>query len=89
MGELYKPKVALLPIGGHFTMGPREARRGLLSSIEPEVAIPMRYGTFPRAVGHPQRSSGRLVEGKGLRARVVLLKPGERFELQREQHKEG
>ena len=25
IGELYKPDVAFLPIGGHFTMGPREA----------------------------------------------------------------
>src|SRR6185369_16086424 len=25
IGELYRPHIALLPIGGHFTMGPREA----------------------------------------------------------------
>jgi L-ascorbate metabolism protein UlaG (beta-lactamase superfamily) len=26
IGELYKPDLAMLPIGDHFTMGPREAR---------------------------------------------------------------
>jgi L-ascorbate metabolism protein UlaG (beta-lactamase superfamily) len=25
IGELYQPEVAMLPIGGHFTMGPKEA----------------------------------------------------------------
>ena len=25
IGELYHPEVAMLPIGGHFTMGPKEA----------------------------------------------------------------
>src|ERR687893_1676993 len=29
IGELYRPDVAILPIGGHFTMDPREAARAL------------------------------------------------------------
>ena len=30
--ELYRPKVAMLPIGGHFTMGPKEAALAVASA---------------------------------------------------------
>ena len=79
VGELYRPKVVLLPIGGHFTMGPREAAKAV-ELVDPEVAIPMHYGTFPVLWGTPEEFK-RLVEEKGLRTRVVVLKPGERFEF--------
>ena len=35
--------VAFLPIGGHFTMGWREAA-GLAKAIEPSLAVPIHYG---------------------------------------------
>ena len=79
VGELYKPKVALLPIGGHFTMGPREAAKAV-ELIQPEVAIPMHYGTFPVLWGTPEEFK-RLVEERGLRTRVVVLRPGEKLDL--------
>ncbi len=46
IGEIYAPKIALLPIGGRYTMGIDEA----LVAIEllyPEIVIPMHYNTFP------------------------------------------
>jgi L-ascorbate metabolism protein UlaG (beta-lactamase superfamily) len=46
VGELYKPDVALLPIGGHFTMGPREAALAV-QLLGTQHVIPMHYGTFP------------------------------------------
>lgn len=79
IGELYSPRVALLPIGGHFTMGPREAAKAV-ELIQPEVAIPMHYGTFPVLWGKPEEFK-KLVEEKSLRTRVVVLKPGEKLEL--------
>ena len=50
--ELYRPEVALLPIGDLFTMSPREAAYacGLLKA---ETVIPMHWGTFPPLVGRP------------------------------------
>lgn len=46
LGELYQPEVALLPIGGRYTMGPREAAIAA-SWIRPHLAIPMHYNTWP------------------------------------------
>jgi len=46
IGELYKPEIALVPIGDRFTMGIKEAALAV-QMIAPRVAIPMHYGTFP------------------------------------------
>ena len=36
IGRIYEPDVAILPIGDHFTMGPREAAVALeLLGVEP------------------------------------------------------
>jgi L-ascorbate metabolism protein UlaG (beta-lactamase superfamily) len=50
--ELHAPQLAFLPIGGHFTMGPREAAlaAGLLGV---EDVVPIHYGTFPILTGTP------------------------------------
>jgi L-ascorbate metabolism protein UlaG (beta-lactamase superfamily) len=50
--ELHAPQLAFLPIGGHFTMGPREAAlaTGLLGV---EDVVPIHYGTFPILAGTP------------------------------------
>jgi L-ascorbate metabolism protein UlaG (beta-lactamase superfamily) len=79
IGELYKPTVALLPIGGHFTMDPVEATKAV-ELIKPKYAIPMHYGTFPVLYGKPEDFK-KLVEEKGLPTKVVILKPGETFEF--------
>ena len=39
IGDFYKPDVAILPIGGVFTMGPEEAAYAC-SLIKPKIAIP-------------------------------------------------
>lgn len=46
LGEIYKPDVALIPIGGYYTMGAKEAAEAVIL-IKPKAAIPMHYGTFP------------------------------------------
>lgn len=50
--ELHRPDIALLPIGGHYTMGPREAAKavGLLGVHH---VVPMHHGTFPALAGTP------------------------------------
>ena len=45
-GQLYDPHVVLAPIGDHFTMGPEEAAYAV-EMIDPEIAIPVHYGTWP------------------------------------------
>ncbi|AIF69462.1 metal-dependent hydrolase [Palaeococcus pacificus DY20341] len=74
--ELYGIDVALLPIGGHFTMGPREAAKAV-ELLKPKYVVPMHYNTFPPIAKDPEEFKD-LVGGK---AQVVILKPGESFEL--------
>ena len=52
IGRIYSPDVAILPIGDHFTMGPREAAVALelLGVIR---CVPCHYGTFPLLTGTP------------------------------------
>lgn len=52
IGEIYQPDVALLPIGGHFTMGPELAARAGRLIGAPKV-IPIHFGTFPILSGTP------------------------------------
>jgi len=52
IGRLYSPDVAVLPIGDHFTMGPREAAVAieLLGVVR---VVPCHYGTFGLLTGTP------------------------------------
>ena len=52
--KLYGPRIVMLPIGDHFTMGPREAAYAC-KLLEPEMVIPMHFGTFPALVGTPDQ----------------------------------
>jgi L-ascorbate metabolism protein UlaG (beta-lactamase superfamily) len=53
LADIYQPRLAFLPIGDHYTMGPREAAvaSGLLASVE--YVVPIHYGTFPILTGTP------------------------------------
>jgi L-ascorbate metabolism protein UlaG (beta-lactamase superfamily) len=52
IGELYRPDIALLPIGGHYTMGPREAALAV-ELLGVKHVMPIHYGTFPALAGTP------------------------------------
>ena len=68
--DLYSPTIAMLPIGDHFTMSPREAAYAC-KLLKPEFVIPMHFGTFPLLTGRPSRLQELAPEVK-----VVELKPG-------------
>jgi L-ascorbate metabolism protein UlaG (beta-lactamase superfamily) len=53
IGRIYAPAVAVLPIGDHFTMGPREAAVAAELLAAPRV-IPSHYGTFHLLTGTPE-----------------------------------
>src|SRR5262245_19867625 len=53
IGRIYSPNVAVLPIGDHYTMGPREAAVAL-ELLGTKRCVPCHYGTFPILVGTPQ-----------------------------------
>ncbi len=77
IGDIYKPHIALLPIGGHFTMDPVEAAKAV-ELIRPRIAIPMHYATFPLLYGKPEDFK-KLIESKCISTEVVVLKPGESY----------
>jgi L-ascorbate metabolism protein UlaG (beta-lactamase superfamily) len=52
IARIYGPDVAVLPIGGHFTMDPREAAVALELLGNPRC-VPCHYGTFPILTGTP------------------------------------
>src|SRR3990170_4834890 len=52
--ERWAPTIAVLPIGGHYTMGPADAARAV-ALIGAETVIPVHYGTFPILTGTPAR----------------------------------
>jgi len=65
--------VALLPIGGHYTMDEHEAAEAALS-IKPSVAIPMHYNYIPQTEADPELFR-RLVEEKDKSIEVRILQP--------------
>jgi len=72
--ELYHPQIAMLPIGGHFTMGPNEAAIAV-RFLAPETVLPLHFGTFPPLTGTPDQLAA-LVEPA---VSVLRLQPGESF----------
>jgi L-ascorbate metabolism protein UlaG (beta-lactamase superfamily) len=46
IGDYYKPDIAILPIGGVFTMGPDQAAYAC-KLIQPSIVIPEHFMTFP------------------------------------------
>lgn len=72
IAELYRPEVAMLPIGGHFTMGPKEAALAA-RYLEPKIILPIHYGTIPELKGTPEELAA-VVDAK---VQVVRWAPGE------------
>jgi L-ascorbate metabolism protein UlaG (beta-lactamase superfamily) len=54
IGRIYSPDVAVLPIGGHFTMDPQEAAVAC-ELLGAERVVPCHYGTFPLLAGTPDQ----------------------------------
>jgi L-ascorbate metabolism protein UlaG (beta-lactamase superfamily) len=74
IAQYYKPDLVLMPIGGNFTLGPKEAAYAARELIKVRDVIPMHYGANPLAKGTPAQF---LEELKGSTIRAHVLKPGE------------
>ncbi|MBA3561534.1 MAG: metal-dependent hydrolase [Actinobacteria bacterium] len=72
IGRIYAPDVAVLPIGDHYTMGPREAAVAieLLGVVR---CVPCHYGTFPLLPGTPDALRKLVPEG----IEILSPEPGE------------
>ena len=71
IGRIYSPDVAVLPIGGWFTMDPREAGVAL-ELLGAKRCIPCHYGTFPILTGTPDELRQHAPD-----VEVIALEPGE------------
>ena len=73
IGELYKPDVAMLPIGDRYTMGPREAAYAI-RLLGVKHVIPMHYATFSFLTGTVEALAAETKMIK--RLKIHALKPG-------------
>jgi L-ascorbate metabolism protein UlaG (beta-lactamase superfamily) len=76
IGRIYEPDVAVLPIGGHYTMDPREAAVAL-ELLGVERAVPCHYGTFPLLAGTPAEWAKLAPAG----CQVLAPEPGETIQV--------
>jgi len=74
IGEIYKPYLALLPIGGRYTMDARQAAMAA-ELINPKIAIPMHYNTFDLIKCDPEEFK------KLAKVEVIIMKPNEEIEI--------
>jgi L-ascorbate metabolism protein UlaG (beta-lactamase superfamily) len=75
IGQRYKPDLALVPIGGNFTMDPFDAAWAVKDLLRPKAVIPMHYGANPLAKG----TAAQFIEAMGTGSGVAVHapKPGE------------
>jgi L-ascorbate metabolism protein UlaG (beta-lactamase superfamily) len=76
IGRLYSPSVAVLPIGDHFTMGPKEAAVAL-ELLGAARCVPCHYGTFGLLTGTPEQLKELAPPG----VEIVDVEPGGTVEL--------
>lgn len=77
ISELYSPEIALLPIGGHYTMDPREAALAI-RLLNVRHVVPMHYGTFPVLTGTPDALRQATKDIAGLE--IHEMRPGDTLE---------
>ncbi len=75
IGRIYRPDVAILPIGDWYTMGPRQAAAAL-ELLGCSRCIPCHYGTFPLLTGTPAQLRELAPD-----VEIIAPAPGETVEL--------
>jgi len=72
--DVYHPEVAMLPIGGYYTMGPKEAAFAV-RLVGAKTILPIHFGTWPPLAGTPKELAALVDPG----VEVVDWKPGDTF----------
>ena len=73
--RIYEPELAVLPIGDHYTMGPKEAAVAL-ELLGVKRCVPCHFGTFPVLTGTPQE-----LQELAPDVDVLMIEPGETVTL--------
>ena len=72
--DYYHPQLALLPIGGHFTMDPRHAAYAVRKFLQPKFVIPIHFQTFKIISGSAEDFQKELGD---MSDRLIIMQPGE------------
>jgi L-ascorbate metabolism protein UlaG (beta-lactamase superfamily) len=78
IGDLYHPDIALLPIGGRYTMGTGEAMMAA-NFVGAKIVIPIHYNTWDRIAADPVAFKTAIERTTDLT--VKILRPGESIEV--------
>jgi L-ascorbate metabolism protein UlaG (beta-lactamase superfamily) len=81
IGELYHPDVALLPIGGRYTMGVAEAMMAA-NFIGAKMVIPIHYNTWDKITADPLPFKKAIERTTDIK--VNVLQPGQSIEINKE-----
>jgi L-ascorbate metabolism protein UlaG (beta-lactamase superfamily) len=76
VGEFFSPDLSILPIGDRYTMGINSAVKAV-EFCETKRVIPVHYNTFPLVETDPEEFKAKV----GDKAEVIILNPGESYEL--------
>ncbi len=75
IGQIYKPDLAMLPIGGLYTMGPLEASHAV-RLLGVRKVVGMHWGTFPPLTGRPEELRALC----GSKVEILDMAPGDSIE---------
>ncbi|HEY6056882.1 MAG TPA: metal-dependent hydrolase [Candidatus Limnocylindrales bacterium] len=76
IGERRRPELAILPIGGHYTMDPTDAALAV-ELLGAKHVLPVHYGTYPILAGTPAQLREELAARRLDDVTVYELQPGE------------
>jgi L-ascorbate metabolism protein UlaG (beta-lactamase superfamily) len=74
INRFFAPDLALVCIGGHFTMDPEHAAYAMRELVKPKQVIPMHYGTLPVINRTPAEFRAALGDAP---IKVLDMRPGE------------
>ena len=74
IGRMHELDLALVCIGGHFTMDPKGAALALKEFLKPKQVLPIHYGTYPVLKGTPEQLKKELA---GSSIKVLDVTPGQ------------
>ncbi|MCY7370025.1 MAG: metal-dependent hydrolase [Polaromonas sp.] len=80
IGEMYRPDLVLVPIGGHFVMNPKDAAMAVRDMIKPRFALPIHYGTTPQLAGTAAEFKAALGTAPGT-PRMLVVDPGQKVDF--------
>lgn len=77
-GDLYGIDLFFVPIGSYYVMGIKEAVKAV-ELVNPKVAIPMHYDTFPVIEANPKQFYQKVTDAG--KSKVEIMKPGDTKEI--------